>query len=119
MPSEEARNYTSRTSKEADEIFGKYLKNTISASELGRFIRQVNPDVEFFRISDEEWKFFFSSFEDFMEWIDNAPNLAKPAEDKAEMLDFLNKIRINQFNAVEYTFRKLKPIRWIRGNRSL
>jgi len=97
---------------EAKELFILYFRTYLKSSELGTFIRQIEPGVELFEIQREWLNVFFPSWTDFEKYLETAENVRKEMPPYSEFLSFYDKLKSNSYNPIKFEFNLLRPTRW-------
>jgi len=105
---------------EAQQIFEKYFLANLSGSGLSGLIRHVDPASDNFRL-DLDWiKKLFEEpvWESLEQYLEDAENIKKEKEHYDEFNEFYEKVKANNYSAVEFVFKYLEPNLWTGGTKS-
>jgi len=101
-----------RIQPRAEELFQKHFKRYLTSEDLASFIKHVNPGEEFFMLNEEWIRHFFKDDVQFGKYLKIAKNLERSHGAYKEFMEFYEKVKQNEYPAIEYKFRFLKPSRW-------
>ncbi|SDH52266.1 KAP family P-loop NTPase fold protein [Mucilaginibacter gossypii] len=97
---------------EAKTLCIDYYLAHLSTEKLGQLINQTNPDSDYYYFSPDNLNFFFNDFQELENWLTKAEQLDRQHPAYLEFVDFVNKIKVNNFNSIKFDFKQLIPVRW-------
>ena len=97
---------------EAKALCIDYYLSHISTEKLGQLINQTNPDSDYYYFSPDNMNFYFNDFQEFENWLGNAAQLNRDHPAYLELIDFVKKLKANNYNSIKFDFKQLIPIRW-------